>query len=276
MTYATIMVHLQPGRSNARILGVAAELADRFHAAVVGIAACQPIRIVYSEGYIPTDILDKDRAEREAELAAAEAEFRGALSQNVRRLAWRSGLTDAPLGDYFAHEARLADLIVTGVDREATVFDHTRHLDLGYFVMNAGRPVLIVPSGREQPKFDRALIGWKDSRETRRAVADALPMLKKAAHVVVTELAHEDELGAAAARVEDVRHWLEGHGVRAEIEALASTGDDAHRLHALMLQHKADFLVAGAYGHSRMREWVFGGVTRDLLLKAGRCALVSH
>ena len=76
---------------------------------------------------------------------------------------------------------------------------------------------------------DRALVAWKDTRDTRRAVSDALPLLKHAAGVTVVEIA---------------------------------TG--------------ADVVVAGAYGHSRLREWVLGGVTRDLLLSANRCALVSH
>ena len=84
------------------------------------------------------------------------------------------------------------------------------------------------------------------------------------------------ELEAAKKRLEDVQAWLQAHGIKAGILAAAATGDDAIRLNAIAREHKADLLVAGAYGHSRLREWVLGGVTHDLLLRAERCVLVSH
>jgi len=276
MEYSNLMVHLELGRSNARVLSVAAELAGRFHANVTGIAACQPMRIIYSEAYVPADLIDRDQREREQEIGAAEKEFRETLSPCVRHLNWRAAIRDEPLADYLSREARSADLIITGVDHNASIMDHSRHLDIGAFVMDCGRPVLIVPTGQHHAGFDRVLVGWKDSRETRRAIADAMPFLKKASHISVIEIAPEADLAAAQARVDDVARWLNGHGITAEAAARAAAGEDAHQLHALTLELKADLIVAGAYGHSRVREWVMGGVTRDLLLRAGRCALVSH
>ena len=120
------------------------------------------------------------------------------------------------------------------------------------------------------------LIGWKDSREARGAITNSLPFLKKAAHVTIAEIAQRNDLDAAGERLADVVRWLGRHGVTAEPVAKLSTGQDSHELHALALEQKAGLIVAGAYGHSRVREWVLGGVTRDLLLRAGRCALVSH
>ena len=276
MTYTTLMAHLELGRSNADLLRVAGDLAERFEAGVIGIAMCQPMQIIYSEGYIPGEIIDQDREQCGKEIAAAEAEFREALPTRVS--GWRASVTPLPLADYLAGEARAADLIITGVDHNASLFDNSRHVNIGDVVMQAGRPILVVPAAASASwlSFDRVLVGWKDTRETRRAISDALPFLKHAAQVTIVEIADEQELEAARGRLGDVVLWLGRHGVVAEPIATPSTHDDAHRLHALALEHKAGLIVAGAYGHSRVREWVLGGVTRDLLLRAGRCALVSH
>lgn len=274
MTYTTLMAHLELGHPNTGLLRVASDLAERFDASVIGIAMCQPMQIVYSEGYVAGDLIAQDQAQREREIAAAEAEFRAALP--TRASDWRSAVAPEPLADYLAAEARAADLIITGVDHNASFFDHSRHVNIGDLVMHAGRPVLVVPTAATGLSFDRVLVGWKDTRETRRAIADALPLLRKAAHVTLVEVVDQEELATARDRLGDVALWLSRHGVVAEPVATAASGDDAHRLHALALEHQAGVIVAGAYGHSRVREWVFGGVTRNLLLRAGRCALVSH
>jgi nucleotide-binding universal stress UspA family protein len=270
------MAHLELGHSNANLLGVVGDLAQRFEAGVIGIAMCQPMQIIYSEGYVPADLIVQDREQREKEVAAAEAEFRDALQTRVGRLEWRSEVTPDPLADYLAREARSADLVITGVDHNASMFDHSRHVNIGDVVMHVGRPILVVPTAASGASFDSVMVGWKDTRETRRAIADALPFLQKAAQVTIVEIVAEQELEAARERLDDVVRWLGCHGVSAEAIARKSTGADAHQLHAVALEHKAGVIVAGAYGHSRVREWVLGGVTRDLLLRAGRCALVSH
>ena len=125
-------------------------------------------------------------------------------------------------------------------------------------------------------RLEQVVVAWKDTREARRAAFDALPLLKKAAHVTVVEIAAEAELAMARVRVEDVVGWLKRHGVVAEALTLPSLYEDAGRLNAIAEQRGADVIVAGAYGHSRLREFVLGGVTRDLLLRADRCSLVSH
>jgi nucleotide-binding universal stress UspA family protein len=276
VTYKTLMVHLELGHSNAGLLGVAGDLAQRFDAGLIGIAMCQPMQIIYSEGYVPADLIVQDREQRENEVAAAEAEFRDVLRASVGRLEWRSAVTPDPLADYLARQARGADLIITGVDHNTSVFDHSRHVNIGDVVMHVGRPTLVVPTAAAGVSFDSVMVGWKDTRETRRAIADALPFLQKAAQVAVVEIVAEHELEAAQERLDDVVRWLGSHGVSAELIARKSTGEDAHQLHAVALERKAGVIVAGAYGHSRVREWVLGGVTRDLLLRAGRCALVAH
>jgi nucleotide-binding universal stress UspA family protein len=276
VTYRTLMVHLELGHSNGGLLGVVGDLAQRFDAGVIGIAMCQPMQIIYSEGYVPADLIVQDREQREKEVAAAEAEFRNVLQGRVGRLEWRSMVTSDPLADYLARQARSADLVITGVEHNASVFDHSRHVNIGDVVMHLGRPILVVPAAASGVSFDSVMVGWKDTRETRRAIADALPFLQKAAQVAVVEIVAERELEAARERLDDVVRWLGSHGVAADPIARESAGEDAHQLFAVAQERKAGVIVAGAYGHSRVREWVLGGVTRDLLLRGGRCALVSH
>jgi nucleotide-binding universal stress UspA family protein len=266
MTYATLMVHLELGRSNAGLLKIAGDLAVRFRAGVIGIAACQPIRIGYGDAYLSGDVIEQDREEIEKEIHAAEAEFRAALQPRSIALEWRSATTFELLSDYLANEARNADLIITGVDRNDSLFDTSRHVNMGDFVMRAGRPVLIVPTGAEKIGLDRVLVGWKDTREARRAIFDAVPLLRKATQVTVIEIVDEDNSKIVREQLKDVAGWLDRHGIVAETAVSVSSGGDASLLRDVARQRGADLIVAGAYGHSRLREWVFGGVTYDLLL----------
>jgi nucleotide-binding universal stress UspA family protein len=270
------MVHLQLGSSNGALLTIAGDLADRMGAKVIGVAVCQPMRIIYSDGYIPADVIDEDRQQIDTDMKAAQAEFHAAFSDRIPVSEWRPAITYLPLAEELAKEARCADLVITGVDQNLSMFDTSRHVDVGDLVMQLGRPCLIVPAGVERLALNHAVIGWKDSGETRRAVSDALLLLSLAGRVTIIEIAAEDELGEASGRVQDVAFWLKRHGIAASALTAVPTGDDAGRLNAVMQEQGADLIVAGAYGHSRLREWVLGGVTRDLLLKAKRCALVAH
>jgi nucleotide-binding universal stress UspA family protein len=273
VTFATLLVHLELGRLNTGLLRVAGDLAERFHAELIGIAACQPMRIDFGDTYVSGEVFEQDREEIKSDIAAAEAEFRGALQALGKRLAWRSATSFEALADYLAREARAADLVVTAVPASDVVLA-ARRVDVGDLVMQAGRPVFIVPAGAEALRLERVVIAWKDRREARRAVLDAMPLLQMAAQVVVVEIAAEDGLAEARTHIDDVVDWLKRHRVVAESLVPIATGDDALQLNEIV--QEGDIIVAGAYGHSRMREWAFGGVTRDILLRGRHCALVSH
>lgn len=290
MSYATLMVHLQVGQPNGAVLLAAAGLAERFGAGVIGVAACQPIQLVYSDGYIAGDVFEKDRDEKDREVAEAEAAFRAAFQprSNVRGnlVEWRSTVTLGPACGWVADQARCADLVVTGIGAPADPFDPSRRVNTGELVMQAGRPVLVVPHGADAPgpghasldriSLDHAMVAWKDTRETRRAVLDALPLLQRAAQVSVVEAAAKDDMADARLHVADVTAWLGRHGVAASGQAVPSDGGDAAQLDAIAQDCGADVVVAGAYGHSRVREWALGGVTRSLLMHGSRCSLLSH
>lgn len=275
MTYATLMVHLDLGRSNAQLLRFTGELARRFDAHVIGIVAAQPMQIIGGEGFVYGDFMDQDSARIDQEIAAAQAEFRGAFAARADRIEWRSTVMMGVLADYVSREARSADLFITGVP-SGDFFDSPRRVSSGDLVMQLGRPVLVVPASIEVTKLDRVMLAWKDTREARRAAYDALPMLKAASHVTVVEIAAAESLENARLHLEAMVVWLKRHAVSAEYRLELSDGDDAARLNAIATEDRADVVVAGAYGHSRLREWALGGVTRDLMFAANRCAFVSH
>jgi nucleotide-binding universal stress UspA family protein len=143
--------------------------------------------------------------------------------------------------------------------------------------MRAGRPVFYVPPEAERLKLDNILIAWKDTREARRAIWDALPLLQKAAEVNVVEIIEDEATSAAVkTRVDDVVAWLGGHNITAHGSAPAAVEDASAQIETIAGTIGADLIVAGAYGHTRFSEWVFGGVTRDLLTKSTHCSVLSH
>ena len=177
--------------------------------------------------------------------------------------------------DFLAREARAADLMLTGVAR-GDAFDSSRAVNTGELVLRVGRPVLVVPLAARELRLERVLVAWKDTRESRRAIVDALPLLQQARRVTLGTVAEEGDLAITRARLADVGRWLARHGVVAEQVAAPAIGDDADALWVLAQDLGADLIVAGAYGHSRLREWVLGGVTKNLLLSKDRYSLVSH
>jgi nucleotide-binding universal stress UspA family protein len=275
MTYATLMVHLEAGGRNASVLHGARHVAVMFDAAVIGIAACQPMTFDYGGGFYAGEVIEADRVEIDTELADAETCFRRALADHHRALSWRYATTTEALSGVVAHEARSADLVITGINKAS--FDNAkRHMNLGDLVVKAGRPVLIVPDDFGQSTFDRVMLAWTDSRESRRAVLDALPFLKRAACVEIVEIASKSELSDAQEGLADVAAWLERHGVKAGVHTYASEGDHAAQLAAIAEQLSINLIVAGAFGHGRLKEWALGGVTADLLLGGKYSTLLSH
>jgi nucleotide-binding universal stress UspA family protein len=206
-------------------------------------------------------------------MSETEERFRSAMHQRARDIEWRSAM--ARPTDYVMHEARAADLIITGVNRDGLLLDPIRRLDPSDLVMQAGRPIFVVPPEAEYLKLKCALVAWKDTREARRAVAEALPLLHKVKEVAVVEVIGDDaNRKVAHARVDDVAGWLGRHGITAFGRVFHAV-DEEEQIDKIW-QYGADFLVAGAYGHTRMREWVFGGFTRSLLTRSRHCSFLAH
>ena len=274
MSYASLLVHVDAdGQFDGRI-GIAADLADQFHALLIGIGGWAPMSVFLAEeavsGRTPTvpELQDMKRL-----LDLKGKEFCAAFGTPDRRVEWRS-ILDFPI-EAVAREARAADLVIIGNARETR--DPFRALDPGNVVLKAGRPVLVVPTRVTSLSPKRIAIAWKDIREARRAVLDALPFLQRAETVVIVEILEEGEENGASHRLKDVANYLTRH--RVDIMTQQVRPPDvtaANSLLRLIETENIDLLVAGAYGHSRLGEWAFGGVTRDLLRESPICCLFSH
>jgi len=267
--YASIMVPMDPEPDAEGRVRVAATFADRFGSRLIGVGAHPIVAPLYFETPVPGIASAIELEERQAmrEMAAAEAMFRR-VSGTRSHCEWRQAL--ALPGDYILEQARAADLIVAGLPRRGPAMSHPMRIDAGDLVMGAGRPVLFVPSGTEFVAAKRIVVAWKDTRESRRAVAEALPMLRQAAEVFVASF------GTEQSGARDVCGYLGCHGVHATHVQRPEPGVVSEGLLRLTEQEAADMIVCGAYGHSRTREWAFGGVTHDLLAGSTVCCLMAH
>lgn len=274
MDYKTIAVSMTLDRSNRACLMAAADIAGRFDARVIGMAASE-LRppLYFAEGEYARQLQRVEEQSVEKQLADAEQEFRSALSARVKRLEWRSALTFPD--DFVAAEVRSADLVIVSARAEA-VADPYVGASADDLVMEAGRPVLVVPESEQWLDPRRILIAWKDTRESRRAVFDALPFLARADEVVVAEISEDKTRADAPSRTADVAAWLGAHGILASTLVESTTDDTATKLDEIASNVGAGLVVAGAYGHSRFREWVLGGVTRQYVTRPTRFVLLSR
>jgi nucleotide-binding universal stress UspA family protein len=134
-----------------------------------------------------------------------------------------------------------------------------------------------VPQSVNALSARRVAIAWKDTREARRAVRDALPFLQQAASVMIVEVSERRGGEQAARNIKDVADYLRRHRIEIIAERVRPTDVTATgSLLRLLHDENIDLVVAGAYGHSRLGEWAFGGVTRDLLAESPICGLFSH
>ncbi|WP_197279468.1 universal stress protein [Devosia sp. A16] len=246
------------------LVGCAVGLAKRFDAGLIGISAAAPnVAAMGYEGAAAVGLLfEQEQRDIEGRLAQLEALFRKAVPAGIPA-AWR-GYVGQPNATV-ARIARCADLIITGSNFGGPTRSPNRSIDTGELLVKAGRPVIIAGVGLSEIRANRIVVGWKDSREARRAIVDALPLLLAATQVTIATI-HEADLGEEKASLEDVVGWLRRHGVESRADTVpASGGGPAEALEALASKLEADLIVTGGYGHGRMREWLFGGMTRDLL-----------
>ena len=278
-TPASLMVCLTAGTPDDARLMLVADLAARLKATkVIGISARQPVQIYGSpEMYVPPAFVNWDLEQIDKELKATEQHFRSVLEGKVATLEWRSTVvTYGSIADYVAEQMRAADLLISAPQESGPLLDRSRYVNVADLVLRAGRPVLVVASTEDKLDLQNVLVGWKDTREARRAVEDALPLLKLADRVTAVEIADTEDLADAQSRTEDVVGWLAKHGVSASARAVAGADEEAGQLGKIAKELDTGLVVGGAYGHTRLREWVLGGITRELLLRPTRCSLVSH
>jgi len=278
MTIETILVHVDIDAQNDALFELTRDLATRLDARVIGICACQPLQVRYfGEPNLMAQLFEEDRTEIENQVRLAEERFLAGFHDHVREIGWRSTITFGSIAAYIAREARAADLIIIDPNNFSERIDPLRRLSVEDFIMRVGRPILLTAPRQPKLHLDHVVVGWKDSAESQRAISAALPLLRHAGLVTVAEVAQGADLDQARERVQDVTLYLKHHGIKAEPHAAWLDSDATLGLEVLAKDIKAGLVIGGAFGHSRLREWVFGGVTRDLLLHpVNYSTLVSH
>ena len=273
MSYAALMVHVDVEGDLGPQVKVAGELAGLFDAHLIGIAGWAPMSVFLAEDALKDPMPPiPPLQDMKSALDERGRQFRAAVECSDRTVEWRSSL-DFP-ADYIAREARAADLIIIGNGSKNR--DPFRALDPGDLLLKAGRPVLVVPKGVGSFSIKRIAVAWKDVREARRAVFDALPLLKMAKSIMIIEVS-EGDADPSWNRVKDVSSYLAQHHIENISERLQPCEiGTAQSLLRVVQSENIDLIVAGAYGHSRLGEWVFGGVTRGLLADTPVCCLLSH
>jgi nucleotide-binding universal stress UspA family protein len=262
MEVRSIVVNVSSGMPDSSALRYAINLAGTLGAELIGVAADQPMAMyaAMDGGAAAVDAYAIELAQIETQLKRAEDGFQSLVPASIPRR-WRSYVAN-PTKSLIAN-ARLADLIVTAPPMESTFAGHNL-TSLGELVLAAGRPIIDVADGATTATLKTICIGWKDTREARRAVADALPLLRLAQDVVALTVT-EGDYSEERSSLDDLLGWLKAHGVVARADVLANSDGFIDVLETNAMSRDADLLVIGGYGHSRMREWLFGGVTRSVL-----------
>jgi nucleotide-binding universal stress UspA family protein len=279
MSYKTILLHLDESAHLPQRIALASALAQQMQAHLVGLATSGVTRLMYSGGAIEIDaaLLADHVALLRHRAAGRLARFSQLVPPSAALSTETRQLDDDEFGG-LCLQARYSDLLVLGQsDPDERPGSWPEEL-VPYVVLNSPRPVLVVPyAGQAGAPFEQVLVAWDGGAEAARAVDAALPLLKAAKRVTVALFnpqsgpdGHGQEPGA------DLALYLARHGVQVEVRVESTSTDTGHALLALAADVKADLLVMGCYGHSRLREMLVGGTTRTVLARMTLPVLMAH
>jgi nucleotide-binding universal stress UspA family protein len=276
MAIRSILTQVHPAPRGVERLEFAASLAKSLGAYLIGVGVQDFSPYIASTGafgYVDAGAVQAIRDEVEREIADAGDLFHKTKARLQLDGEWHTAVAD-PV-ETMARLSRSADLIIAS--RRDTAEGPVLTALPSDLLVESGRPVLVTPPHSRPLEARSVLVAWKDGKEARRALSDAMPFLERAERVLVAEVCHADEADDAALRTSAVVRHLHRHGIKAEAQvSRIGHGKIAPHLVDLVNQIGADLLVAGAYAHPRLREWVFGGVTQELLEGSPVACLLSH
>lgn len=280
MTYKTILAVLDRPATASTISDFAIDFAEGFGAHVIGLhveSVPSVPMLAPMEGPDPVAIEAVQSAVK-AQTAGIEEAFLKKASMSVTTCEWRNFISSVGFSSSSAVDsARTSDLIVAAQGDGSVLSDN--HLDIESFLFDSGRPVLLVPYIAKEPHpIKRVLLAWNGSREAARAAFDALPFLKQADFVEIFSVnPPETPMQSSETAGAEIAATLARHGVKAVLSTHKTFGMDASAaIENRLAENSIDLLVMGAYGHSRWREMLFGGVTRTLLESMTALTLLSR
>ena len=276
MTYASLLVAVDEGPGSDSRLELACDLANAFSARLTGLCAnsiAPPLDDPISGGAMVGELFTLYRDMAEAEVERVRARFSEIVRARDVESDWR-GQIGFP-GEVCTRAARASDLVILGARNSQAPYHAP---DVADVLMGCGRPVLVTPPSRARnPVGEHALVAWKDCREARLALTGALPLLRRARGVTLYAISSGEGYDAAGGELADVVRFLAGHGVAAEpVVALRDETSAGRQILNEALARGAGLIVAGGYGHARLREWALGGVTHTLLAESTLCLLLAH
>lgn len=278
MGYKDILVHLDSSPACPTRIDIGVTLARNFDAKLTGlyVVGLAPMH-QYAEADLGPELVEAhDRYMRDAAREAERMFHERTRVANVPA-EWRQ--VEGALPDLVLQHARFADLIIAG-QRNAERLDPGTAPELPeHLILDAGRPVLVVPHTGAFPTVgERVVVAWKTNRGAARAVNDALPFLKHAKEVCVVTINPEGGIsGTGEDPASDVVAHLSRHGISAQARSpRAERGTLGHTLRETIGNFGADLVVMGAFGRSRWRELILGGVTRTMLADTPVPVLMSR
>lgn len=276
MTYASMLVAVEDGEESDSRLELACDLAIAFDSLLIGLSVgsiAPPLYDPLAGGAMIGELLTLYRDMAEADVERARLRFAELTAGRDLETEWR-GEIGSP-AEFLCRAARGADLVILG-GRNRLAPGHAP--DVADVLMGCGRPVLVTPPTRvRSPIGHPALIAWKDCREARHALAGALPLLQRASSVTLYSVCTAEENENADGEIAEVVRYLARHEIHAEpVIALADAQPTGRQILQEAMDRNAGLIVAGAYGHTRLREWALGGVTRDLIADSTICLVLAH
>jgi nucleotide-binding universal stress UspA family protein len=279
MPVKTILVYVPSGRNAAATLEPVLKLASEKNAHVIGLHLT-PDLPVYGEfpAEVSQEVIERLQKASDEAAAAAKRAFEEVFKGSEVTHEWRGFIASYVMGsDLIAQQGRGVDLIVCGKFDEENPDAWSDFAETA--LMRSGRPVLIVPPGTgAKPIGTHAVIAWNDTREAARAVFDSLDLIASAKSVrALTLIGDEEERPAAEVNGAQLIATLGRHGIPARFEvSVAQRGATGETICAKLVDNGCDLLIMGGYSHSRLREMIFGGVSRDILRDTRVPTLVSH
>ncbi len=279
MGYRSFLVQVDDTDQSDRRVRLAARLARSYGADLQGVYLSSARAITpFAAAMLPDAVVESRLHETGKAQAGAESRFRaGAAAEQLTAVSW-----SAPAGpaiDAAILHMCYADIVVVGQPLPEDAHAGFASDLLYEMMMGAGKPLLVVPHYGEYPVVGQSvLIAWKESRESTRAVCDALPLLKRAGKVVVMMIASpEDDRSAGAQSGAAITGYLARHGIVATVRPeVADDIDVGEVLLSRAADLSTDLIVMGAYSRGRMTERVLGGVTRLMLQSMTVPVLMSH
>jgi nucleotide-binding universal stress UspA family protein len=272
-----IVVNLTGSTPQEFAADYAVSLAQLFDAHIAGVAFIyEPVIPGSLMGGIPTDLIEAQREENTKAAQAASGRFeaaaaRAGVSAEVRIL----DASVAGAADLFGRAARRFDLAVVGQARPKEGASEELLIEGALF--ESGRPVVVVPHVQSQGvTLERVLVCWDGSRPATRAIADGMAFLRHAKAIDIVAVSGERGKGSELVGTNMARH-LARHGLAVELKRVSAGDVDVPSAIASYAKEiGADFMIMGGYGHSRLREFILGGVTRTVLSSSTIPVLMSH